>query len=62
MCEACKKCLKRLQADVIDPEVPIENTVGAMAALVSQGMVHHHGWRGDDPTDPCRAPIEPGAY
>src|SRR3954447_10260882 len=49
--EACEKSLKRLQADVIDlyyihrvdPEVPIEDTVGAMADLVRQGKVRHLG-------------------
>src|SRR6478672_4522528 len=49
--EACEKSLKRLQTDVIDlyyihrvdPEVPIEDTVGAMADLVSQGKVRHLG-------------------
>ena len=49
--EACEKSLKRLQTDVIDlyyihridPEVPIEDTVGAMADLVRQGKVRHLG-------------------
>src|SRR5437868_4146121 len=49
--EACEKSLRRLQTDVIDlyyihrvdPEVPIEDTVGAMADLVSQGKVRHLG-------------------
>ena len=51
MREACEKSLKRLQTDVIDlyyihrvdPEVPIEDTVGAMADLVRQGKVRHLG-------------------
>ena len=45
--EACDKSLQRLGMDVIDiyfqhrvdPEVPIEDTVGAMAKLVEQGKV-----------------------
>ena len=48
---ACDKSLKRLQTDAIDlyyihrvdPEVPIEDTVGAMADLVRQGKVRHLG-------------------
>lgn len=49
--ERCEESLKRLQTDVIDlyylhrvdPEVPIEETVGAMAALVKSGKVCHLG-------------------
>ncbi|MBM4205058.1 MAG: aldo/keto reductase [Gammaproteobacteria bacterium] len=49
--ERCEESLKRLQTDVIDlyylhrvdPEVPIEETVGAMAALVKSGKVRHLG-------------------
>ena len=49
--EACEKSLKRLNIDVIDlyyqhrvdPNVPIEDTVGAMARLVEQGKVRHLG-------------------
>ena len=49
--EACEKSLKRLQTDVIDlyyqhrvdPTVPIEETVGAMARLVEQGKVRYLG-------------------
>jgi aryl-alcohol dehydrogenase-like predicted oxidoreductase len=49
---ACAEAsLRRLKVDVIDlyyqhrvdPEVPIEDTVGAMAELVEQGMVRHLG-------------------
>jgi aryl-alcohol dehydrogenase-like predicted oxidoreductase len=48
---ACEASLKRLQIDVIDlyyvhridPEVPIEDTVGTMARLVEQGKVRHLG-------------------
>jgi aryl-alcohol dehydrogenase-like predicted oxidoreductase len=49
---ACAEAsLRRLQVDVIDlyyqhrvdPEVPIEDTVGAMAELVQQGKVRHLG-------------------
>jgi len=49
--EACEKSLKRLNLDTIDlyyqhrvdPQVPIEDTVGAMAALVKEGKVKHLG-------------------
>ncbi|MFY0541886.1 aldo/keto reductase [Nannocystis pusilla] len=49
--EACDASLKRLGVDVIDlyyqhrvdPEVPIEDTVGAMADLVKAGKVRHLG-------------------
>lgn len=48
---ACEASLKRLKVDYIDlyyqhrvdPNVPIEETVGAMAALVKQGKVRHLG-------------------
>jgi aryl-alcohol dehydrogenase-like predicted oxidoreductase len=47
----CDESLSRLQTDVIDlyylhrvdPEVPIEDTVGAMAGLVAAGKVRHLG-------------------
>jgi aryl-alcohol dehydrogenase-like predicted oxidoreductase len=49
--EACEKSLKRLGVDVIDlyyqhrvdPGVPIEDTIGAMAKLVAQGKVRYLG-------------------
>lgn len=49
--EACDASLKRLDTDVIDlyfqhridPSVPIEDTVGAMAKLVEQGKVRYIG-------------------
>jgi aryl-alcohol dehydrogenase-like predicted oxidoreductase len=49
--EACEASLKRLGTDFIDlyfvhridPDVPIEDTVGAMARLVEQGKVRHIG-------------------
>jgi aryl-alcohol dehydrogenase-like predicted oxidoreductase len=49
--QACEASLKRLGVDVIDlyyqhrvdPSVPIEDTVGAMAKLVEQGKVRHLG-------------------
>jgi aryl-alcohol dehydrogenase-like predicted oxidoreductase len=49
--EACEASLKRLGVEVIDlyyqhrvdPSVPIEDTVGAMAKLVHQGKVRHLG-------------------
>lgn len=48
---ACEASLKRLGVDVIDlyyqhrvdPAVPVEDTVGAMAKLVAQGKVRHLG-------------------
>jgi aryl-alcohol dehydrogenase-like predicted oxidoreductase len=48
---ACEASLKRMGIDVIDlyyihridPNVPIEDTVGAMARLVQQGKVRHLG-------------------
>src|SRR6202451_2639539 len=47
--EACEASLKRLGVEVIDlyyqhrvdPAVPVEDTVGAMAKLVAQGKVRH---------------------
>jgi aryl-alcohol dehydrogenase-like predicted oxidoreductase len=47
--QACEKSLKRLGVDVIDiyglhrvdPTVPIEDTLGAMKKLVTQGKVRH---------------------
>src|SRR4051812_11895418 len=49
--QACDASLKRLNMDVIDlyylhrvdPEVPVEDTVGAMAELVKQGKVRYLG-------------------
>jgi aryl-alcohol dehydrogenase-like predicted oxidoreductase len=49
--KACDASLKRLQTDVIDlyylhrvdPDVPIEDTVGAMALLKEQGKIRHLG-------------------
>jgi aryl-alcohol dehydrogenase-like predicted oxidoreductase len=49
--QACEASLKRLQTDYIDvyfqhrvdPAVPVEDTVGAMARLVEQGKVRHLG-------------------
>lgn len=48
---ACENSLRRLETDYIDlyylhrvdPKVPIEETVGAMAQLVAQGKVRHLG-------------------
>lgn len=48
---ACEQSLRRLQTDYIDlyylhrvdPKVPIEDTVGAMAKLIEQGKVRHIG-------------------
>jgi len=49
--QACEASLRRLEVDAIDlyyihrvdPAVPIEDTVGAMARLVGQGKVRHLG-------------------
>ena len=49
--ECCEASLKRLDIDVIDlfylhrvdPNTPIEDTVGAMARLVEQGKIRHIG-------------------
>jgi len=49
--QSCDDSLKRLGIDTIDlyyqhrvdRKVPIEDTIGAMAALVTQGKVHHLG-------------------
>jgi aryl-alcohol dehydrogenase-like predicted oxidoreductase len=49
--QACEASLRRLKVDAIDlyyqhrvdPEVPIEETVGAMAALVAEGKVRYLG-------------------
>jgi len=49
--EACERSLRQLQTDVIDlfyihridPQVPIEDTIGAMARLKDQGKVRHLG-------------------
>lgn len=49
--EACEKSLQRLQTDVIDlyylhrvdPEVPIEETIGGMKKLIEQGKVRYIG-------------------
>src|SRR5205807_8518210 len=49
--QACEASLRRLGVDVIDlyyqhrvdPETPIEDTVGAMAELVREGKVRHLG-------------------
>ncbi len=49
--EACEASLRRLETDVIDlyylhrmdPDVPIEETVGAMLRLVEEGKIRHIG-------------------
>jgi len=49
--DACERSLRRLEVDYIDvyylhrvdPKIPIEDTVGAMADLVRQGKVRHLG-------------------
>src|SRR5262249_50421646 len=60
---ACEASLKRMGIDTIDlyyihridPNVPIEDTVGAMARLVEQGKVRHLGLCGAGPTTSRRA-------
>ena len=57
---ACEASLRRLGVEVIDlyyqhrvdPQVPIEDTVGAMAALVRQGKVR---WLGMSEASPARS-------
>lgn len=49
--QACESSLRRLQTDYldlyylhrVDPKVPIEDTIGAMARLVEQGKIRHIG-------------------
>lgn len=61
--EACEASLKRLQCDYIDlyyqhrvdPDVPIEETVGAMGRLVEQGKVRALGLCEVNPTTLRRA-------
>ncbi|MCC5637094.1 aldo/keto reductase [Nostoc sp. CHAB 5844] len=61
--QACDASLKRLGVDVIDlyyqhrvdPNVPIEDTVGAMAELVQQGKVRYLGLSEAAPTTIRRA-------
>jgi aryl-alcohol dehydrogenase-like predicted oxidoreductase len=60
---ACEASLKRLGVDVIDlyyqhrvdPQVPVEDTVGAMARLVEQGKVRFLGLCEARPKRICRA-------
>jgi aryl-alcohol dehydrogenase-like predicted oxidoreductase len=60
---ACDASLKRLGVDVIDlysqhrvdPEVPIEDTVGAMARLIDQGKVRYIGLSEAAPATIARA-------
>jgi aryl-alcohol dehydrogenase-like predicted oxidoreductase len=60
---ACEASLRRLGIDVIDlyqlhrvdPEVPIEETVGVMAALVAEGKVRYLGLSEAQPEDIRRA-------
>ena len=50
--KACEASLRRLQTDYIDlyylhrvdPEVPVEDTIGAMSKLVEQGKIRHIGF------------------
>ena len=61
--QACEASLKRLGVDVIDlyyqhrvdPDVPIEETVGAMAKLVAQGKVRYLGLSEASPETVVRA-------
>src|SRR3954465_2441152 len=61
--QACEASLKRLNVEVIDlyyqhrvdPETPIEDTVGAMANLVRQGKARHIGLS-EAPPRPARRP------
>jgi len=61
--QCCDASLKRLGVDTIDlfyihrvdPSVPIEDTVGALARLVQQGKVRHLGVSEASPKTLCRA-------
>lgn len=61
--QCCDASLQRLGVETIDlyyqhrvdPKVPIEDTVGAMAALVTQGKVRHLGLSEANPTTIRRA-------
>ena len=61
--QACDRSLQRLQLEVIDlyylhrvdPQVPIEDTVGAMSDLVQQGKVLHLGLSEASPATVRRA-------
>ena len=60
---ACEASLQRLGVDTIDlyyqhrvdPQTPIEETVGAMAELVQEGKVRYLGLSEAAPDDPARA-------
>src|SRR5665213_3634947 len=60
---ACEASLRRLGVDVIDlyqlhrvdPETPIEETVGAMGELVGEGKIRHLGLSEAHPSDLRRA-------
>jgi aryl-alcohol dehydrogenase-like predicted oxidoreductase len=61
--QACEASLRRLRVDVIDlyyqhrvdPDTPIEDTVGAMADLVAEGKVRHLGLSESSPETLRRA-------
>jgi aryl-alcohol dehydrogenase-like predicted oxidoreductase len=61
--EACETSLRRLKTDHIDlfylhrvdPDVPIEDSIGAMAELVAEGKVRHLGVSEATPDDLRRA-------
>jgi aryl-alcohol dehydrogenase-like predicted oxidoreductase len=61
--QACERSLRRLKVDYIDlyylhrvdPKVPVEDTVGAMADLVRQGKVRHLGLSEVSPSTVRRA-------
>jgi len=61
--QACEASLRRLKVDVIDlyyqhrvdPDTPIEDTVGAMADLVREGKVRYLGLSEAAPQTICRA-------
>ena len=67
---ACEASLKRLGVDVIDlyyvhrvdPNTPIEETVGAMARLIEQGKVRHLGLCEAGANTIRRAHTHPSAY
>ena len=68
--EACDDSLKRLGFDHIDlyylhrvdPDVPIEETIGGMARLVEQGKVRYIGVSETKAENPAARACDPSGY